>query len=155
MKRYLLIFVTICALTSCGGTETYFGGTWTGSFTPLTNNCPFQLKTEINPLFPLTVSIDENDIYTVEAFDGSVATGGQGSGETNSFLTQAPRFGDYGSLGSFTCEKSTASVGFIEKGSDKATVTLQYKFTNCKSAGSDRTTRVCSTVYSAEATKIS
>jgi hypothetical protein len=154
MKRLIAILAVTWTFTGCGGTETYFGGTWSGSFAPLTNNCPFQLKSDINPLFPITVSIDENDNYTVIAIDGSIANGGQGSGETNSFLAKASRFGDYGTSSPFDCESSTASVGFIEKGANNATVTLQYKFTNCRSAGTSKATKVCSTVYSAEATRI-
>jgi hypothetical protein len=154
MKRHLPLLATICALVSCGGTATSFGGVWGGSFTAFTNDCPFPAKSNINPLFPLTVSIDENDVYTVRAVDGSVATGGQGSGETISFLTQAPTFGNFGSIAPYTCETAISYIGFIEKGTDKATVTLQYKFTNCQVDGSSDTTDVCSAVYTAEATRI-
>lgn len=154
MKTCRALSLLCCFLLSCGGTAADFAGVWQGSFVRLTNSCQFPVAADINPLFPLTVTIDENEVYTVQAVDGSRAVGGQGSGETSSFLASAPVFGDYGPIAPYNCESVLSSVGFLDRGTDKATVTLKISFSKCRPAGSTSSPRNCAAIYSSESERI-
>ena len=157
MKKYLFPFCFAFSLLGCGGGDSPdFAGVWNGSYTSLQNDCPFDVRADINPLFPMTVSIDQDSVYTVTAVDGSVAVGGQGEGEDISFLAQAPVFGNYGSIAPFTCESVLAEVGYLSVGENKARVTMTYLFTNCTAPGTDydQDNQVsCGAVYFGDATK--
>jgi hypothetical protein len=157
MKKYILPLSFAFSLLGCGGGDSPdFAGVWNGSYTSLQNDCPFNVRSDVNPLFPMTVSIDQNSVFTVVAVDGSVATGGQGQGEDISFLAQAPVFGNYGSISPFTCESVVAEVGYLSVGENKARVTMTYTFTNCTAPGTDYdddNAVSCGAVYFGDATK--
>ncbi len=156
MVQRLGLGLLIAAVVGCGSDAPTFAGTWDGSFTTIQNDCPFSTAApqEINPLFPQVVTIDSSDVFTVVAIDGSVATGGQGDGETISFLANAATFGDYGSTAPYSCESSSAAVGYLGIGDDKAEVTLTYTFTNCTEAGSTNAAISCGVIYFADAERI-
>jgi hypothetical protein len=98
----------------------------------------------------MTVSVDENDVFTVVAVDGSTAVGGQGKGETISFLATADSFGNYGTTEPFSCESSRSQIGFLAIGDDEADVTLTVTFSNCTSPSSGGDD-VCIVTYYGEA----
>ena len=158
MKTYLATLCFSLALLGCGGgSSPDFAGVWNGSFNPssLQNDCPFAARSDINPLFPMTVSID-NNVFTVVNVAGEVAIGGQGQGEDISFLAQAPVFGNYGSIAPYTCESVVAEVGFLTAGDTQAQVTMTYQFTNCTAPGTDYDSDnpvSCGAVYFGDATK--
>lgn len=153
-KLQLLALLVICPLFGCGGSSAPdFEGVWNGSFTTLLNHCPFPVASDINPLFPMTVSVDENDNYTVVAVDGSIATGGQGQGETISFLAKADHFGNYGSIAPYTCTSSRSEVGYLTEGDNKAKVTLTVYFTGCTTPSSSKKPLNCDAIYYGEATR--
>ena len=158
MKKYLSTLGLSLALLGCGGGDSPdFAGVWNGSFNTasLQNDCPFGLRSDINPLFPMTVSVD-NGVYTVVNVAGQVATGGQGQGEDISFLAQAPVFGNYGSIAPYTCESVLAEVGFLTAGDTQAQVTMTYQFTNCTAPGTEYDSDnpvSCGAVYFGDATK--
>jgi len=158
MKKYLSTLSFALALLGCGGGDSPdFAGVWNGSFntSSLQNDCPFALRSDINPLFPMTVSVN-NGVYTVVNVAGQVATGGQGEGEDISFLAQAPVFGNYGSIAPYTCESVLAEVGFLTAGDTQAQVTMTYQFTNCTAPGTDNDSDIpvsCGAVYYGDATK--
>jgi hypothetical protein len=158
MKKYLLTLSCALALLGCGGGDSPdFAGVWNGSFntSSLQNDCPFALRQDINPLFPMSVSID-NGVYTVVNVAGQVAIGGQGQGEDISFLAQAPVFGNYGSIAPYTCESVLAEVGFLTAGDTQAQVTMTYQFTNCTAPGTEYDSDnpvSCGAVYFGDATK--
>ena len=121
MKQKLILITLVCSLFGCGSQDTVsFDGVWEGSYTSNQNNCPFSVRSDINPLFPMTVSTDVNDVFTVVAVDGSTAIGGQGSGEVISFIASAPTFGSYGSIAPYSCASTLSTVGFLDAGADKA-----------------------------------
>ena len=157
MKKYLVPLSFALTLLGCGGGDSPdFAGVWNGSYTSLQNDCPFAVRSTVDPLFPMTVSIDQNNVFTVVAVDGSVATGGQGEGEDISFLAQAPVFGNYGSIAPYTCESVLAQVGYLSVGDSQARVTMTYQFTNCTAPGTeyDSDSPVsCGVVYFGDATK--
>lgn len=156
MKNFALTLVLCLSLLGCGGGEDPdFAGTWTGSYTSLTNNCPFSVRSDINPLFPMTVTIDANNVYTVTAVDGSVAVGGQGQGESISFLATAAVFGNYGSIAPYVCASSLSSVGYLDRGDNKAQVTLTVEFTDCIAPGDSEDDQFdCAAIYYGDATKV-
>jgi hypothetical protein len=156
MKNHLLLFILACSFFGCGGENTAsFDGVWNGSYTSNQNNCPFSVKADINPLFPMTVTTDVNDVFTVVAVDGSIATGGQGAGEIISFIASAPTFGNYGSIAPYSCASTLSTVGFLDAGTDKARVTLLVQFTDCYTPGSSEDPISCSVTYYGDATKVS
>ena len=156
MKKYISILSLAFALLGCGGGDSPdFAGVWNGSFTSLQNDCVFALRSDINPLFPMTVSVD-NEVFTVVNVAGEVATGGQGQGEDISFLAQAPVFGDYGSIAPYTCEKVVAGIGFLSVGATQAQVTMTYQFSKCTAPGTKYDSKnplSCGAVYFGDATK--
>jgi hypothetical protein len=156
MKKYLSTLCLSLALLGCGGGDSPdFAGVWNGSFTSLQNDCPFALSSNINPVFRMTVSVD-NGVYTVVNVRGEVATGGQGQGEDISFLAQAPVFGNYGSIAPYTCEGVVAGIGFLTAGDTQAQVTMTYQFTNCTAPGTEYDSDnpvSCGAVYFGDATK--
>lgn len=155
MKKLLFLTpIVISFLFGCGSSSAPdFEGVWNGSYTTLQNSCPFSVASDINPLFPMTVSVDENDTYTVTAVDGSVAKGGQGEGETISFLAKADRFGNFGSIAPYTCSSSRAEVGYLTEGDNKARVTLTIYFTGCSSPSSSKKPLNCDVIYYGDATR--
>ncbi len=155
MKKQFILLTLALSFLGCGSGDDKpdFAGVWSGSYTSLQNGCPFEVKSDINPLFPMTVSIDSNDVFTVVAVDGSVATGGQGEGEVISFIASAPTFGNYGSTAPYTCASVLATVGYLDAGTDKARVTMTYQFTDCAQAGSDDLTS-CGVIYYGEADRV-
>lgn len=155
MKTHALILALCCVLLGCGGgSDPDFAGTWTGSYTSLNNGCPFTVKSDINPLFPMTVNIDSNNVFTVTAVDGSVAVGGQGQGESISFLANSAVFGNYGSIAPYICASSLSTVGYLDEGQDKAKVTLTIAFTDCLAPGdSEDDLFDCAVIYYGDATK--
>ena len=141
--------------SGCGGAEpASFEGTWSGAFTSLSNQCPFSVTQDINPLFPMQVSISGDNLFTVNAVDGSTAVGGQGDGETISFTASAPTFGNFSSTSTagFNCTSSTALVGFLTTGDSSANVSLTYSFVGCTDASGSRQ-QDCAVTYFAEATR--
>lgn len=157
MKNYALLSVVCCALFGCGGgSDPDFSGTWTGSYTSYVNNCEFTVASDVNPIFPMTVSVDSSKVYTVTAVDGSVATGGQGDGEVISFLASAPVFGNYGSIAPYSCASTLSTVGYLDAGDNKARVTLTVEFTDCVAPGETEDDQFdCSVIYYGDATKVS
>lgn len=156
MKQKLILITLFCSLFGCGSEDTVsFDGVWEGSYTSNQNNCPFSVRSDINPLFPMTVSTGVNDVFTVVAVDGSTAIGGQGSGEAISFIASAPTFGSYGSIAPYSCTSTLSTVGFLDAGADKARVTLLIQFTDCNTPGSSEGPFTCSVTYYGDATKVS
>lgn len=155
MKRGLVFTLMILTLLGCGGGSSSFSGTWTGSFTSLQNDCPFTVNSDVNPLFPMVVSVDANDVYTVVAVDGSVATGGQGEGENISFLANAPVFGNYGSTSPYTCTSSESEVGYLAIGDTRADVTLTIYFNSCTTPDTVDDPISCAVIYFGDADKVS
>jgi hypothetical protein len=154
MKKICTVILFFAALVGCGGSAApTFDGVWNGSFTSLQNDCPFSVAEDVNPLFPMTVSVDENDVFTVVAVDGSTATGGQGPGETISFLAQAPKFGSYGSIAPYTCSSIQSGVGYLTQGDNQAKVTLTITFTDCNTPGSTSSAVTCGAIYYGDATR--
>lgn len=102
----------------------------------------------------MTVSVDADNVFTVVAVDGSTAVGGQGTGETISFLAQSTAFGNYGSIAPYACASSVTTVGFLDAGGDKARVTLTFTFTNCTTAGSSSKAVTCGATYYGDAEKV-
>lgn len=154
MKKICSIIFFCAALVGCGGSAApTFDGVWNGSFTSLQNDCPFSVAQNINPLFPMTVSVDENDVFTVVAVDGSTATGGQGPGETISFLAQSPKFGNYGSIAPYTCASILSGVGYLTQGDNQAKVTVTITFTDCNTPGSTSNAVTCGAIYYGDATR--
>jgi len=155
MKNYALMLGLCFSLIACGGGEDPdFAGTWTGSYTSLNNNCPFSVDSDINPLFPMTVTVDANNVFTVRAVDGSVAVGGQGQGESISFLATSPVFGNYGSISPYVCASSLSTVGYLDVGDNKADVTLTVEFSDCVAPGdSDDDDFDCAAIYYGNAVK--
>jgi hypothetical protein len=157
MKKYLSILILSLNLVACGGgSSPTFAGVWSGSYatTNVQNDCPFSVNTDVNPLFPMTVSVDANDVFTVVAVDGSVATGGQGQGEDISFLAQAPVFGNYGSIAPYTCESVLSGVGYLAIGGDQAKVTLTITFTNCTTSSTTDKPVTCGVIYRGDAQRV-
>jgi hypothetical protein len=156
MKKFAVICGLCCSLIACGGgSDPDFSGTWNGSYTSLVNKCPFSVASDINPLFPMTVSIDGSNVFTVTAFDGSVAVGGQGQGEVISFLATASKFGNYGSISPYTCTSSLSTVGYLDAGDNKANVTLTVQFTGCVKPGDAQKKQFnCGAIYYGDATKV-
>lgn len=158
MKIYALILSLCYLLIGCGGSggDPDFAGTWTGSYTSLNNNCPFPVAADINPLFPMTVTIDSSNVYTVTAVDGSVAVGGQGQGESISFLANAAVFGNYGSIAPYVCASSLSTVGYLDAGENSAKVTLTVEFSDCVAPGDSEDDEFdCAVIYYGNATKVS
>jgi len=154
MKKYLLIAGLSFSLLGCGNDSVSFDGVWSGSFNKLQNNCPFSVAPNVNPLFPMTVREDSDKVFTVVAADGSTAVGGQGDGETISFLASAKVFGDFGSIAPYTCESSSSTVGYLDAGDGKALVTVTIFFTNCTSPTDTNTVPNCAAIYFGEANRI-
>lgn len=156
IQKHLLQLSLACGLLACGGGDTPdFQGTWSGSFTKLTNSCPFSVAGDINPLFPMTVSVDVNDVFTVVAVTGEQAVGGQGQGESGSFLAKSARFGNYGSISPYSCESIESEVGYLSMGDDKADVTLTIKFTDCTSPSTGDRKTTCGATYFGDAVRVS
>ena len=154
MKNVSAFLILCLSLLGCGGSAApSFEGVWNGSFTRVQNNCPFSVATNINPLFPMIISVDQNETFTVVAVDGSVAVGGQGNGETISFLAKSSSFGKYGSTTPYTCQSSKSEVGYLSEGDDKATVTLTISFTGCGTSDTSRKPISCGAIYYGEATR--
>lgn len=158
MKKYQLFVIFVIALVGCGGSSNEkpdFAGVWTGSYstTSIQNGCPFTVNNDINAVFPMTVSIDANNVFTVVGGEGSVAVGGQGEGEVISFIASAPTFGNFGTTAPYTCATALATVGYLDAGTDKARVTMTYEFTDCAQAGSDDLIS-CGVIYYGEADKV-
>jgi hypothetical protein len=154
MKKLSAFLLLSLSLVSCGGSAApSFEGVWNGSFTRVQNNCPFTVASDINPLFPMTVSVDENDTFTVVAVDGSVAVGGQGKGETISFLAKSPSFGKYGTTGGYTCTSVQSEVGYLTEGDNTAKVTVTHTFTSCTTPNSNKKAFTCGAIYYGEATR--
>lgn len=123
----LLLCLVICG---CGSDSSSFSGTWDATFTNLDNDCPFTVVDNLDPLFPMTVTEDENGVFTVVAANGDVAVGGQGEGESISFSATSGRFGDFGSILPFACS-SLSTIGFLANGDDEAKISLVISFTAC------------------------
>lgn len=139
-------------VSGCGADSVSFEGTWNGSFTTLNNQCSFSVSQDINPLFPMQVSISGDQVYTVTAVDGSTAIGGQGDGETVSFTASAPTFGKFHSTNTFRCSSTSAIVGFLTTGDSSANVSLTYSFVDCTDVSGARQ-QDCAATYFAEAVK--
>jgi hypothetical protein len=148
--------LTATALSSCGGESApSFAGTWSGSFTTRSNGCPFSVAEDINPLFPMTVTVDEADIFTVVAVNGDTAAGKQGDGETVSFLASSAQFGRYGSITPYSCKKVVSELGYLSVGTDLARVILTVQFTECTtSADPQKRATSCAATYFGEATRV-
>ena len=153
MKKLSFVLLLVGAVLGCCDISSDFAWTWNGSFTSLKNACPFSVNSDINPLFPMNISIDSNDVFTVVAVDGSTATGGQGAGETISFLAQAPVFGNWGSIAPYSCSSTLSQVGYLANGSDKAQVTLTINFNSCNTPGSSASAVTCVATYYGDATR--
>jgi hypothetical protein len=103
----------------------------------------------------MTVSVDENEVYTVVAVTGERAIGGQGQGESGGFLAKSPQFGNYGSTGAYTCDTIESEVGYLTMGDDKADVTVTIKFTDCSSPGTGDKKTTCGATYFGDAVRVS
>lgn len=155
MKRVIFLLAITLSVLGCGSsTDPDFSGTWDGSFTSLSNRCPFSVASDINPLFPMRVDIDQNQVFTVTAVDGSVAVGGQGAGESVSFLAQSQTFGRYGSSAPYTCASTISSIGFLDVGAPNASVTLTIAFKDCITPADPKKKKFsCAAIYYGDATK--
>jgi len=153
MRKCALVIIFAGYLSGCGDNSSDFAGTWNGSFTSFKNACPFSVDSDINPLFPMTISIDTQDVFTVVAVDGSSAKGGQGNGETISFLAQAPVFGNWGPIAPYSCSSTNSEVGYLQSGSDKARVTLTINFNSCNTPDSPQEAVNCAATYYGDATR--
>jgi len=151
MRKEKLIFALLLALAGCGSDAPSFAGVWNGSFTYLDNDCPFSVVSDINPLFPMTVTVNENDVFKVVTVDGNAATGGQGDGETISFLATFEKFDRYGPINPYSCESTETQVGYLTQGDTKADVTLTVYFNNCNTPGSTDQPISCAAIYYGEA----
>ena len=141
-------------LISCGSSSAHdFIGTWDGKLSDLTNNCPFTTASELNNLFPMTVTEGENAVITVQGANGDVATGGQGIGETISFSASSPQFGDYGTTLPFICDPSLSTVAYLTKTDTEADVSVTITFQNCSSDGGQTVVSNCSQVYRGDAVR--
>lgn len=147
MRNLFVIFSLALGVAGCGGDAPTFAGVWDGSFTTLDNGCPFSVISDINPLFPMTVTVDENDVFKVVTVDGNVATGGQGDGETISFLATFQKFDRYGSISPYTCDSTETQVGYLTQGSSKAEVTITSYFNNCNTPDSTSEAISCAAIY--------
>lgn len=155
MRHFGFIAIVSVLLTACGGDAApNFAGEWSGSFTRSTNACPFSVNEDVNPLFPMSVSVDVNDVFTVRAVTGETATGGQGQGESISFLASSPKFGNYGSTGQYTCQKILSEIGFLSVGEDKAKVDLVIKFTDCATADAPTKITSCGVTYFGDGVRV-
>lgn len=151
-----IVGLTTAALSSCGGESApSFTGTWSGSFTTLSNGCPFTVAQDINPLFPMTVSVDDADTFTVVAVNGDTAVGTQGDGETVSFLASSAQFGRYGAITPYSCKKVVSELGYLSVGADKARVILTIQFTECTTtADTQKRATSCAATYFGDATRV-
>jgi hypothetical protein len=153
--KHLFSLLLLSLAIGCGGEAApSFSGTWDGSFTRLNNACPFSVNQDINPLFPMTISVSDSDVFTVVAVNGDSAVGGQGQGESISFLASSPKFGNYGNTGSYTCQEIVSEIGFLSIGTDKANATLTIKFNDCSSS-SDSKSVTCGATYFGDAVRVS
>jgi hypothetical protein len=153
-SRLATLAITVLSIAGCGGSAApSFSGTWSGAFTKLDNTCPFPVAKDINPLFPMTVSVDDNDVYTVVAVTGETAIGGQGVGESISFLAKSSHFGNYGSIAPYTCASISSEIGFLSTGDNSATASLVVKFTDCTKPDSPTKKTSCGATYFGEATR--
>jgi hypothetical protein len=147
----LLAFLT---LSACGDSEPFdFTGTWDGSFNELDNTCPFAVNQSLGTLFPMNVSKDANQVFTVTASNGDSATGSQGEGESISFSAKGAQFGNVGSTAPYTCTVSPYLVSYLEQGENLARTTVLVTFRDCTEPGNSRTLASCSALYSGTATK--
>lgn len=153
--KWLLLSVFALTLVACGGGggNTAFPGVWSGSFTSLVNNCPFSLASDLNSLFPMTINEEADGTITVQAADGSLATGGQGEGEKISFTAQAAVFGNYGSILPYTCT-SFSRVGYLGVGDTEAKVSVVVLFNNCTTPSTTSSPISCHATYTGEASKV-
>jgi hypothetical protein len=103
----------------------------------------------------MTVTVDVNDVFTIVAVTGDRAVGGQGQGESGSFLAKSPRFGNYGSINPYSCKTIESEVGYLSRGEDKADVTVTVKFTDCSSPGSGDRLITCGATYFGDAVRVS
>jgi hypothetical protein len=141
------------ALSSCSSSPQEFSGVWDGRLADLDNNCPFIAVPNLNELFPMTVSEDELGVIHVQAATGERAVGGQGDGETISFVATSPAFGDYDPARSYPCGPSISQVGFITQGDDEAHVSVVISFNSCAAGDGSGTLISCYLSYRGEATK--
>ena len=155
MRHLGFIAIVSALLTACGGDAApNFAGEWSGSFTRLTNACPFSVNQDVNPLFPMSVSVEDNDVFTVRAVTGETAIGGQGQGESISFLASSPNFGNYGSITPYTCKTIVSEIGFLSIGEDKAKVDLTIKFNDCATAAAPTKITSCGVTYFADGVRV-
>jgi hypothetical protein len=151
--KHLLVMTSFCLiLNSCGSSdETSFSGTWNGSFTELNSECPFTLNQNLGVLFPMTISDDGQNNFTVRAANGDIATGGQGIGEVISFTARANNFGNFGSTAPYNCttEPEPYIVSYLGLDDTTADVAVSISFTNCTVDGGS--TISCSAYYSGTA----
>ena len=152
MKKVILNLILVSAIAGCGGDTTSFPGNWSGSFTSLTNTCPFSVNEDINPIFPVNVSVDENDVFTVIAVTGEKAVGGQGSGESISFLAKSSKFGNYGSIAPYSCKEILSEFGLLTAGNNQAKATLTIKFNECSTPNSTKVI-TCGATYFGDAVR--
>jgi hypothetical protein len=151
-----LVCLTAAALSSCGGDSApSFAGTWSGSFSTLSNGCPFTVAQDINPLFPMAVTVDDADTFTVVAVNGDTAVGKQGDGETVSFLASSAQFGRYGAITPYSCKKVVSELGYLSVGTDKARVILTIQFTECTTtADPEKRASSCAATYFGDAARV-
>ncbi len=155
MRHPFLLLTLLVALFGCGDSAvTSFEGDWNGSFTSLQNDCPFSVASDINPLFPMNVSIDASDVYTVVAINGSIATGGQGQGEKISFLAQSDDFGNYGSIAPYSCQSTQSDVGYLSNGTNNAQVTVTIYFNSCSTPETVDSPISCGVIYFGDAVRV-
>jgi hypothetical protein len=151
MIKHLVLLSLPFAFLGCGSDAITFAGEWSGSFTRLKNGCPFTIVGDINPLFPMSISVDDSDTFTVVAVNGDKATGQQGRGETISFVARGPKFGIYGSTAPYTCASIIAEVGYLAVGDDQAQVTVTHYFNDCTNPASPKSQVTCAATYYGDA----
>lgn len=151
MTKYCFLLSLPLVLIGCGSDAITFVGEWSGSFTRFKNGCPFTEVRDINPLFPMSISVDESDTFTVEAVNGEKATGKQGRGESISFIARGPSFGSYGATAPYTCASVISEVGYLSVGDDQALVTVTHYFNECTNPSSPKSQVTCATTYYGDA----
>lgn len=147
MTKYAFLLLPALSLLGCGSDAITFAGEWSGSFTRLKNGCPFTVVQDINPLFPMSISVDDSDTFNVVAVNGDTAAGQQGRGESISFVARGDKFGSHGPTDPYTCASIVAEVGYLAIGNDQAEVTVTHYFTDCATPSSSNSLVSCAVTY--------
>ena len=152
MRSFIALLLTLILAGCGGGDPPYFPGEWQGTFSDISNQCPFSVREEMNELYPMTISEAGDGTLTVVANDGSIAVGRRGDGESISFSAESAVFGDYGEIAPYLCT-SSARIGYLGAGDDQARVSLVILFLGCSDPVEPDESFDCAVTYSGDAVK--